>query len=62
MYLQAIDDFSLVIHIDPLNANAYFNRGSCYDSKGEVQKAISDYSMALELDMKSGGNQNYQKD
>ena len=35
------------------NANAYFNRGCCYDSIGEIDLAISDYSVALELDMKA---------
>jgi tetratricopeptide (TPR) repeat protein len=44
-----------VIEIDPENANAYFNRGCCYDSVGELDLAISDYSVALELDMRNGG-------
>jgi Tfp pilus assembly protein PilF len=43
-----------VIDIDPQNANAYFNRGCCYDSIGELDLAISDYSVALELDLRSG--------
>ena len=47
-------DFSRVIEIDPSNANAYFNRGCCYDSIGELDLAISDYSVALELDLRSG--------
>jgi tetratricopeptide (TPR) repeat protein len=46
-----------VIEIDPDNANAYFNRGCCYDSVGELDLAISDYSVALELDMRNGGGQ-----
>lgn len=32
------------------NANAYFNRGSTYDSSGMYDKAIADYTKALELD------------
>ena len=44
-----------MIEIDPENANAYFNRGCCYDSVGELDLAISDYSVALELDMRNGG-------
>ena len=44
-----------MIEIDPDNANAYFNRGCCYDSVGELDLAISDYSVALELDMRNGG-------
>ena len=46
-----------MIEIDPDNANAYFNRGCCYDSVGELDLAISDYSVALELDMRNGGGQ-----
>ena len=38
------------------NANAYFNRGCCYDSVGELDLAIADYSIALELDMKVQGS------
>jgi lipoprotein NlpI len=41
-----------VISLDPENANAFFNRGCCYDSVGELDLAIADYSVALELDMK----------
>jgi Tfp pilus assembly protein PilF len=47
-----------VIEIDPQNANAYFNRGCCYDSIGELDLAISDYSVALELDLRSGNEDN----
>lgn len=54
-YKEAIRDFTRVIEIDPDNANAYFNRGCCYDSVGELDLAISDYSVALELDMRNGG-------
>lgn len=57
-YTEAIKDFTRVIEIDPDNANAYFNRGCCYDSIGELDLAISDYSVALELDMRNGGNNN----
>jgi len=56
--MEAIKDFEKVIHIDPNNANAYFNRGCCYDSIGEIDLAISDYSVALELDLKTGKNNN----
>ena len=43
-----------MIRLDPSNANAYFNRGCCYDSLKELDMAIADYSKALELD----GNSN----
>jgi lipoprotein NlpI len=46
-----------VIQKDPENANAYFNRGCCYDSVGELNLAIADYSIALELDMKVQGSE-----
>lgn len=49
-YDKAIQDFTEVIGMDPHNANAYFNRGCCYDSVGELDLAIADYSLALELD------------
>lgn len=55
-YQEAINDFTRIINIDPDNANAYFNRGCCYDSVGELDLAISDYSVALELDMRNGNN------
>jgi tetratricopeptide (TPR) repeat protein len=51
-----VKDFTSVIEIDPQNANAYFNRGCCYDSIGELDLAISDYSVALELDLRSGND------
>ncbi len=57
MYKEAVKDFSRVIEIDPQNANAFFNRGCCYDSIGELDLAISDYSVALELDLRSGNEE-----
>ena len=50
MYKNAIDDFTIVIQYNSNNANAYFNRGCCYDSIGELDLAIMDYSTALEID------------
>ena len=55
VFLQAIDDFSAVIALNMENANAFFNRGCCYDSIGELDLAIADYSMALEIDSKNSG-------
>ena len=55
-------DFTSVIEIDPSNANAYFNRGCCYDSVGELDLAISDYSVALELDLRSGNGEGDDKE
>ena len=39
--------------MDNKNANAFFNRGCCFDSNGELDLAIQDYSRALDLDQKS---------
>lgn len=39
-----------------MNANAYFNRGSAYDSLGQFDKAIADYAQALELDQRQQGD------
>ncbi len=36
-----------------MNANAHFNRGICYDEVGDLEKAIEDYSRALELDIEN---------
>jgi len=44
-----------VIALNMENANAFFNRGCCYDSIGELDLAIADYSMALEIDSKNSG-------
>lgn len=44
--------------MDQHNANAYFNRGCCYDSVGELDLAIADYSLALELDERVQETQN----
>ena len=43
-------DWHAVLELDGSNANAYFNRGSTYDSMGAYDKAIADYTRALELD------------
>ncbi len=39
-----------VLELDTHNANAYFNRGSTHDSLGSYDKAIADYTRALEID------------
>lgn len=53
LYRNAIEDFTSVIAQNKDNANAYFNRGCCYDSIGELDLAIADYSTALEIDSKN---------
>lgn len=44
-----------VLELDGSNANAYFNRGSTYDSMGQYDKAIADYTRALEIDKETSG-------
>ena len=39
-----------MLELDATNANAYFNRGSTYDTLGAYDKAIADYTRALDLD------------
>lgn len=51
--MQAVDDFTTVLKLDPTNVNAYFNRGSAYDSLGQYEKAVADYTHALDLDSSS---------
>lgn len=51
--MQAVADFTTVLRLDPTNVNAYFNRGSAYDSLGQYEKAVADYTHALDLDSSS---------
>ena len=43
---KAIDDFDMVIKLNPDDAYAYWGRGRAYRDKDELDKAIADYSMA----------------
>lgn len=53
---EAIDDYSMVIEVDPLNAHAYHNRGILYDKLGMIDQALSDFTKVFELDSKQFGN------
>lgn len=55
---KAIEDFTKVIQSNPESSSAYFNRGCCYDSKGMVNQAIADYSIALQIDSQNKKNSN----
>ena len=46
---KALDSFNSAIESDPSNAEAYFNRGNVYESKGSDDKAVSDYNRAIDL-------------
>ena len=48
-----------VLELDAHNANAYFNRGSTHDSLGSYDKAIADYTRALELDREIAASGSY---
>ena len=59
-------DYTKVIELDPKDANAYFNRGSCYANGDDFVNAIKDLSVAAQLDPSNGnyfrllGNTKYQ--
>ena len=56
-YVSCLIVACAVLELDPSNANAYFNRGSAYDSIGDFDAAIADYTRALDLDMSAGPQQ-----
>ena len=45
----AFEDYSMVIKINPDNADAYFYRGFTYELKLNFKKAIKDYDRVIEL-------------
>lgn len=48
-YKQAIKDYSVAIHLNPLNAGTYNNRGIIYLELGNYSQAIKDFDSAIEL-------------
>ena len=48
----AIEDFNVVIKLDPRFVQAYVNRSGVYNEKGEFDKAIEDSNMAIQLSPK----------
>lgn len=46
---EAILVFTESIRLDPSNASAYLNRGMAYERINHMQRAIADYSKAIEL-------------
>jgi tetratricopeptide (TPR) repeat protein len=48
-YDLAITEFSEAIRLKPDYAEAYYNRGLAFDSKGEHDKAIADFGEAIRL-------------
>jgi tetratricopeptide (TPR) repeat protein len=49
LYDPAIDDYNRAAELDPNNPYIYANRGQAYLEKGEVDKAILDFTKALNL-------------
>lgn len=48
-YDIAINEFTKAIEIDSTHADTFNNRGVAYEKKGELNKAINDYTSAIEL-------------
>ncbi len=46
---EAADDFSMVVGLDPNDADAYYQRGGCYNSLGLIDKGAADILRACEL-------------
>ena len=53
LYVEAIEDYSKAIELDPKSSRAFANRGIAKQAKGILDKAMEDYSKAIELDPKS---------
>ena len=49
-YQGAIAQYTRHLEIHPNNSPAYNNRGICYSSLGQKEKALADYQRAVELD------------
>jgi len=43
-------NYDEVIRLDPLNVDAYYNRGIAYSRLGQYEQAIEDYDKAIRLD------------
>jgi tetratricopeptide (TPR) repeat protein len=51
----AIDDYTRAIELDPKNTLAYVRRGMAYDTLGELEKEIADYTAVLALKIVESG-------
>lgn len=49
-YQGALEEINKILLSDPANSQAYFNRGYTYVKLEDYDKAIADYSKAIELD------------
>ena len=48
-YDWAIEDYNIVIDMNPDNVEAYYNRGVTYHHKGDYDRAIEDYTKTIQL-------------
>jgi tetratricopeptide (TPR) repeat protein len=53
---KAIRQFNIAIEVKPDYADAYFNRGLCYEIQQDYQNAIHDYNQAINFNQ---DNNNY---
>ncbi len=51
-YMQAIEDYSRAIEINPEHAKSYYNRGSAYGRTGNFRQAIEDFTKTIAIDPK----------
>jgi len=49
-YDKALEDFDMVLHQDPDDAQAWYSRGTAYERMGNTDRALSDYTAAIECD------------
>ncbi len=49
-YDMAIADLTTAIKLAPQDAKHFFERGICWQEKGEITKAVADYNEAVHLD------------
>jgi len=54
-FAETISDYTMVIEINPKDAEAYYNRGVIYANKGQYDLAISDFTKAIEIDPRHAG-------
>jgi len=46
----------MVLHLDPDHVNAAYARGACENKRGNFERAIEDYTLALEKDQERSGS------